>query len=211
MKIKNVDVAMLSDGLNALKKLQAKPFGDDKAFWHVEQMKDYCNLFDKVTQNAQEALEIAKAYGMDTLEIADFDFIKEVFTFCAQKIQPSWLCPLPHFTSSIAKITELESLYKTEENLRGELTAFFRDEIFEMETNALGRELRQIKNSFTAGFSKPYRLLRKAFVDSTKPGVYFKASFENITRMFSLLESWQACNKEIKTKEEDNYVNINSF
>ena len=202
IKIKNVDVAMLSDGLNALKKLQAKPFGDDKAFWHIEQMKDYCNLFDKVTQNAQEALEIAKAYGMDTLEIADFDFIKEVFTFCAQKIQPSWLCPLHHFTSSIAKITELESLYKTEENLRGELTAFFRDEIFEMETNAFGRELRQIKNSFTAVFSKSYRLLRKAFVDSTKPGVYFKASFENITRMFSLLESWQACNKEIKTKEE---------
>lgn len=200
-EISNVNVAQISNGLKALTKLQIKSFSEEEAFERISEMEEYCQTFEKVTKNLQEALDTIKMYRMETMDVADFDFIKEVFVFCAQKITPDWLCHLPYFNTCITKISELERLYSEEEELRNELISIFDDGIFQLEIEYYRRELRYAENWIIPQLHKPYRDLRNALTELVKGSSRFDFKFKNIMDVFSKLDKWHSYKKDIATKE----------
>lgn len=200
-EVNTIDTEKITAGLKAYSALQIKSFSEDIGV-HVPEMEEYCKLFDKVSKNIQNALDIAKMYGMEVFDVKDFNFIKDIFVFCAEKLQPSWLCPINQFTQNFMKVITLEEIYKLEKKFRDKLTHNFTEKIFDTEIECFHGEFINANNWLIPKLHKPYRDFCNELKKCIKPSSYFKLNHQNVMTVYSDLTSWHSYKKEIATVEE---------
>ena len=200
-EVNAIDTQKIADGLNAYSALQIKSFTEDIGV-HIPETEEYCKLFDKVSKNIQNALDIAKMYGMEVFDVKDFGFIKEVFVFCAEKLQPSWLCPINQFTQKFTKVITLEDTYKQEKVLRDKLTVNFTEKLFETEIECFHGEFSAANSWLIPKLHKPYRDFCNELKKCIKPNSYFKLNHQNVMAVYLDLTKWHLYREEITTVEE---------